>query len=627
MDILEWMPLAAPHEVAVRQELERILRSPGFARNERLSRFLQFVVERSLEGRGAEIKETVIATEVFGRPTDYNPKQDAIVRTEAGRLRSRLGEYYLAEGASGPLVIDLPRGGYVPTFRPSQADSEAAVPPAPRRFPLRLAAAIAGAVLLVGSIGWLVLWHKTPIAVAVLPIENLNHDPANDYLSDGLTDELIRTLSAFDGLAVRSRTSSFALKGKPRNIRESGKDLAVEYIVEGSVLRAGDVLRINAQLIRVRDDFSLWSGRFERNVSDILTVQDGIARAIASNLPIKLGRARKRSEVNPEAYVLYLRASTAGLLDSPSFFEGAIAKDPSFAPAYAGLAEAYAYISGNNMGNAFGQLPKMRAAAEKAVQLDPSLAEAHAAMGMAYSRDGNWTEADRSFRKAIQLNPNRSESYGDYSVYVLMEVGRIREALQEMRIAEKSDPLSPKVRSELAYVLLSSHLYDEAAAECQRLPEDCRCWPAPNESVRNECLGRARLGQGRLQEGMEILAAGIKGVPKGAPIRGYLGYAYGLLGRREEAQKIIDDDWRNPYHQAIAYMGLGDKTGAIEAMRRAANQGPLRVGLALAVPELDGIRDDPRTKALREAVRTPLVHIPFAVISDARHASEAPLPC
>jgi tetratricopeptide (TPR) repeat protein len=248
-------------------------------------------------------------------------------------------------------------------------------------------------------------------------------------------------------------------------------------------------------------------------------------------------------------------------------------------------------------------LRKMRAAAEKAVELDPLLAEAHSAMGMAFARDGKWAQAEQSFRRAIQLNPSRSEGYGDFSVYVLMQEGRIREALREMRVAEKSDPLSAEVRSELAYVLMSSHLYDEAAAQCERIPEDCHCWPAPRESVRYECLGRARIGQGRLQEGMQILAAGVaKGVPIGAPLRGYLAYAYGLLGRRADAQEIIDADWRNPYHQALAYIGIGDKDQAIEALRRMAASGPVRMGLALAVPELDSIRNDPRIKALRREV-------------------------
>jgi tetratricopeptide (TPR) repeat protein len=334
-------------------------------------------------------------------------------------------------------------------------------------------------------------------------------------------------------------------------------------------------------------------------------VQDGISRAIASNLPIKLGRARKRTDVHPEAYDLYLRGLAAGLQDGIPLYQDAIDKDPSFALPYAALASAYAYKTSNakSPGENVLDMQKMRAAAEKAVRLDPLLAEAHSAMGMAFARDGKWSDAEQSFRRAIELNPSRSEGYGDFSVYVLMQEGRIREALREMRIAEKSDPLSAEVRSELAYVLMSSHLYDEAAAQCERIPEDCHCWPAPRESVRYECLGRARIGQGRLQEGMQILAAGVaKGSPIGAPVRGYLAYAYGLLGRRADAQEIIEADWRNPYHQALAYIGIGDKDQAIEALRRMAASGPVRIGLALAVPELDSIRNDPRIKALRKEV-------------------------
>ena len=239
----------------------------------------------------------------------------------------------------------------------------------------------------------------------------------------------------------------------------------------------------------------------------------------------------------------------------------------------------------------------MRAAAEKAIELDPLLAEAHSALGMAYARDGQWARSEASFRRAIELDPNRSASYGDFAVYVLMQQGRIPEALKEMRIAQKSDPLSAEVRSELAYVLLSAHLYDEAAAECEKLPEDCRCWPAPSEPMRYDCLGRARVGQGRLREGIEIMAAGVaKGVSRGAPIRGYLGYAYGRIGRRDEAEKIVESDWRNPYHQAIALAGLGEKERAFAALEKMVPQGPVRLGLALAVPELDTLRKDSRLK-------------------------------
>ena len=604
---LSLMNEIGPEASAIRQQVERILASPGFAKNERLSEFLRFVVEQQLTGRSHELKETVIALEVLGRRADYNPKQDAIVRIEAGRLRARLDDYYTGEGRTDPLIIEVPKGGYVPVFRKVKEISESEPRTGFRTRLWGLTAAIACIVISVaGLIWWWAERKNAPISIAVLPLDNLNHDPAADYLADGLTDELIRNLSAYDGLAPRSRTSSFALKGKPRNIRKAGRELGADYIVEGSVIRSGEHLRINAQLVRSRDDALLWSGKFDREASDALAIQDDISRAIVNNLRINLGRGRKRYEVSAEAYDLYLRARAQGLIDGVPLFREAIAKDASFSPAYAGLAASYAYRSGNTLNDSDNELPEMRAAAEKAIELDPLLAEAHSALGIAYARDGEWLASAKSFRRAIELDPNRSATYGDFAVYVLMTLGRIREALDQMRAAQRSDPLSAEVRSELAFVLLSDHRYDEAAAECEMLPDECRCWPAPTEPVRNECLGRARMGQGRLREGVEILAAGVaKGVRIGAPIRGYLAYGYGRLGRYEEAEKIVGADWQYPYHQAIALIGMGDRNRALEALEKMAPQGPVRVGLALAVPELEALREDSRVKALREKVGLP----------------------
>ena len=600
---------------AIRQHLDKVLGSPVFARNHRLARFLRLAVERHLEGRDDELKESVIGTEIFGRKPDYDPKSDSIVRSEARRLRALLNEYYLREGLGDALVIELPKGGYVPVWRQSASPPRSLHDESHDelredrngRSRLWLTLALLGILAALGvGAWWRVLRSTLPIGVAVLPFENLNHEAADDYFSDGLTDELIRNLSAFEGLAPRSRTSSFALKGKPRNIRQAGRELAADYIVEGSVLRSGVRLRINASLVRTRDDVPVWSNTFERPASDALTIQNEISRSIANSLRVKLGRGRRRYETSTEAYDLYLRARAAGLQDSVGLFKQAIAKDPSFAPAYAGLASSYAYRTGSTFNDANAELPKMRAAAEKAIELDPLLAEAHSAVGMAYAKDGKWALSEASFRRAIEIDRNRSESYGDFAVRVLMPQGRIREALHEMRIAQKSDPLSAEVRSQLANVLLSSHLYDEAASECEKLPEDCRCWPAPREPVRYECLGRARLGQGRLREAVEILAAGVaKGVPIGAPIRGYLGYAYGRVGRLGEAEKIVELAGAFPYHQAVALTGMGDRDRAIAALEKLVPTGPVRVGLALAVPEFDTLRDDSRFKALRKVVGLP----------------------
>ena len=219
------------------RELNRIIASPGFARNERLSRFLRFVVEQHLDGCDEELKESLIGIEVFGRSPGYDPKKDPIVRTEASRLRARLSEYYQGEGKGDPLVIALPKGGYVPVFRPLAEDRK---DPATRPFwnTRTISAGVAAVLLMAAGLGWR-LYQSGPIAIAVLPLDNLSHDPANDYFADGLTDELIRNLSLIEGLAPRSRTSSFAFKGKPRNVRDAAKELGADYILEGSVLRVG----------------------------------------------------------------------------------------------------------------------------------------------------------------------------------------------------------------------------------------------------------------------------------------------------------------------------------------------------------------------------------------------------
>ena len=588
------MPPIESEEKAVPRQLERILASAGFARNERLSRFLRFVVERHVAGRDHELKETVIAIEVFGRRPDYNPKQDAIVRTEAGRLRSRLGEYYQGEGSDDPLVIELPKGGYIPAFRHVAVSKD---PPARKHLHVGLAVAIACIAISVAGLAWWWTYNRNaPITIAVLPLENLNHDPAYDYLADGLTDELIRNLSTFEGLAPRSRTSSFALKGKPRNVREAGKKLAADYIVEGSVLRSGQQLRINAQLVRVRDDLLVWSGAFDRDASGALAIQDEISRAIVNNLRVRLGRGRRRYETSPEAYDLYLHARALDFRQSIGPFQEAIAKDPSFAPAYAGLAATYAYRTSTVYFDRKDELPKMRAAAEKAIDLDPLLAEAHDALAMAYARDGQWAQAEKAFRRAAELEPNRSETYGDFAMYLLLPLGRTREALDWMRVAQRSDPLSADARLHLTWVLFSAHRYDEAARECDKLAEP----------YLSECFGRARLGQGRTREAADILAAEVaRGVLPGAPIRGYLAYGYARFGRRDEAEKIAAADRPNPFHQVLAFVGLGDKVRAFEALERMASQGPMRVGIALSCPELDTLRGDPRAMALRKEVGLP----------------------
>ena len=574
--------------------------STGFVRNERLSGFLRFVVERELVGRGDELKESVIGVEYFGRQPDYDVRQDSVVRNEAGKVRSRLAEYYLAEGAADELIIDLPKGGYKPAFR--QVERAAAPVPLPgrsrRRAWLWLAVALAGCAMVLTVLWWQGILHRNqPIPIAVLPLINLDRNPDHDYFADGLTGEIIRNLSIIEGLAVRSQTSSFAFKGKQQNIRDAGKQLDVEYILEGSVFRSGQQLRINARLVRVRDDFPLWTGGYDEELTDVFAIQDKISRNIVNGLRLNLGQGRRRYETSAEAYDLYLRARALqvqrgdpGIDQSIGPLEEAIAKDPSFAPAYAGLAMAYASRSGQFRQDIPDEVRKLRAAVEQAIRLDPLLAEAHAALGMLYARGARWVESEKSFRRAIELDPNSSASHTGFALNLLRSLGRVDEALKQLRIAEKNDPISPKLQFALGWVLISAGRYDEAARYCSKLPAD-----HPN---RNMCVGRALLGQGRTEEAIQFLNK------RDAGNRSYLGYAYARSGRREEAEKLIDLSPR-PLQQFVIFAGLGDKDRTLEALDRLSAVGPVRMGSILTLPELALLRGDPRLKALRKKVGLP----------------------
>ena len=570
-----------------------------------MSRFLRFLAERHLEGSNNQLKESVIAVEVFGRKPDHDPSHDSIVRTEAGRLRARLAEYYAGEGKNDGIVIELPKGGYTPVFRGREPVPQTALPAKKMRPRIWLIVTSAIIALALGALLWWQIPYKSaPIAIAVLPLENLSHDPASDYFADGLTDELIRNLSLIEGLSPRSRTSSFAFKGKPRNVRQVGKDLEVDYIVEGSVLRIGKQLRIDAQLIRVRDDFPLWSGRYDRGLTDVFIIQDEISRGIVNSLRLKLGRGRRRYETSAAAYDLYLQARTMGIqhgmtgeMQSVSKFEEAIAKDPSFAPAYAGLAGAHLARSGTDLFDLADELAKMQAAAEKALELDPLLAEAHGALAMVYARQAQWERSEKSFRHALELDPNDSVLSGNFALCLLFPLGRIQEAIRQLRIAVKNDPLAPRPRYILANALMAARRFDEAAAYCLSLPDDF--------TGKYEWLGRVRLGQGRVQEAIQIFENELqRGVDYDLSFRGFLGYAYGRAGRRDEAEKMAAQS-SEPYGQALAFAGIGDKKRTIQALERMSVLGPVRLGRDLTYPEFDLVRGDPRLKVLRKKMGLP----------------------
>jgi tetratricopeptide (TPR) repeat protein len=315
---------------------------------------------------------------------------------------------------------------------------------------------------------------------------------------------------------------------------------------------------------------------------------------------LKLGRGRRRYETSTEAYDLYLRASAlelehgiAGIDESVGPFEQVIAKDPSFAPAYARLAWACAWRSGRPMFDAATEKTKMRLAAEKAIQLDPLSAEAYVAMGILHARQAQWAQSEKSFRRALELEPNRSLTRQLFAMYLLMPLGRADEAVQQCRLAEKSDPLASDVHAYIAYMLIAARRFDEAATHCAKVQAA--------EKVLGQCRGRIKLAQGKIEEAIRFFTANPDPIDPG----GFLGHALGRAGRREDAEKLAAANTANPFTQALIFAGLGDKERTLEALDRMTVLGPVRMGRDLAFPEFDLIRGDPRLKTIRKKVGLP----------------------
>jgi TolB-like protein/Tfp pilus assembly protein PilF len=535
---------------AARRQLERVLASPGFSRNERLRRFLQFIVDRHLEGKDGEIKESVIALEVFGRGPDHDPKQDSIVRTEATRLRARLGEYYLGQGKNDPLVIELPKGGYAPIFRQAAVEPPAITQqPAARKNRLTTATWIG--VLAVAALSGLAVFNsprkssiqRTEKSIAVLPFLDLSPTKDQEYFCDGMTDELISELTRIDGLRVVARTSVFAFKGKPQDVRRIGNQLNVATMLEGSIRKDGDHLRITAQLISVPDGYHLWSESYDRELKDVFAVQKELSRSIAGAMQVSLGRppAAVTDTSNLEAYNLYLlgryhwsKRSEPELDAAVRDFEAAVRLDPSYARAYAGLADAYSQLGSWASRDPHDTMPRARHYALKALELSESLAEAHTSLGAVHLfYDWDIAAARREYQKAIALNPGYVTAHWWYA-FLLLASGQLRDARSELDEALRLDPLSVPILVDAARLYLESGDASGALLAARKALE-----LEPTSTFARVNLGMALAAQNRLQEAVVALEDAAAGDPENARALEFLAAGHARLGHRQAAEKVL----------------------------------------------------------------------------------------
>jgi len=493
--------------------------------------------------------------------------------------------------------------------------------PAPVRFPGRrpillpaLGAALLAlvAVLLVANLGGLRDRLRRGGAtsaiqsLAVLPLENLSHDREQEYFSDGMTEELITDLGKIRALRVISRTSAMRYKGTKKSVPEIARELNVDSVVEGSVLRAGDRVRITAQLIRASTDEHLWSESYEREARDVLALQSEVARAIAREIQVAVTSQEKSQlvssrVVDPEAHRLYLlgryywnQRSAAGFQNALQSFEQSIAKDPTYAAPYSGLADTYAAL-GFYLLPAREALPKAKVAALKALALDGALPEAHESFGnIAGSYDRDWSTAEKEFRLSIELNPSYATAHHHYSL-LLDATGRLDQALEEAKRALECDPLSPIVNNLLGLQYYLLRRYDEAIAQYRRTLEI-----DPNLGVSNIELGFVYAAKGMLRE---AIAVGEKYSATATALRarGALGYFLGLSGDRDGAlrqleglQALSQRQYVNPHHFYLIYLGLGEKDQAFAWLEKAYGERSAIFQQFKTDPVNDPLRSDPR---------------------------------
>ena len=468
-------------------------------------------------------------------------------------------------------------------------------------------------------------------SLAVLPLMNLSDDPGQEYFADGMTEALTTDLGKIGALRVISRTSVMQYKGTKKPLPEIARELNVDALIEGTVARSGNHLRITANLIQASPEKHLWAESYESELGDILTVEGQVAQAVAGEIQIKLTPEERKilgdaRPVNPEAHDEYLRGRSvlAGGLGHMSklaskrqyteqdiqtaiaYFKSAIDKDPAYAQAYAGLADAYIHWANPSWGGGSPKksLPDAKEAATTALKLDPSLPEGHFSLAQTLQYDWNWAEAEKEYKLALKLNPNYVDAHLEYGRFV-QALGRNDEALTEMHFADELDPFNIGVKEAKAWVTYASRQYDLALKQFEDLGDDAGLVETykekgmyPEALVVYERWAAADPSESRDPYSLAVLAS-----------------IYGLQGRNDEAAQLIEELKETARHRYVsgflfaeAYIGLGQRDQAITWLERAYEEHDQWMVFANSYPGLDPLRSEPRFQALMRRMHFPPAH-------------------
>jgi TolB-like protein/Flp pilus assembly protein TadD len=494
--------------------------------------FLRYVVEQTLAGRSGEIKEYVVGVEVFGRGNDFDPRLDSIVRVEARKVRTKLAEYYASAGARDPVSIELPKGSYAPLIVERQ------VRPTLGQHPD----------------------HAT--SVAVLPFANIGSDADTEYFADGLTEELIHALGSTGRLLVVARTSVFQFKGKAGDVREIGTRLGAAHVVEGSVRKAGDKLRVTAQLTVVESGYQLWSWVYDRTVTDVFAIQTELAQAIATALGQRIGVPLPSVPVEPEprsleAYRAYLRArfhrhqwTADGIAKSVEWSQRALELEPDYAEALAGLSEVLVLSTFWANVDPRSHIEKGREIATRALSISPSLVQPHVVLAWIHMiYDWQWEAAEREVQRALELNPGSVDAYHALG-FVYAVTGRCEEASQTGALMLQLDPLSLLINTHVA--TLTYFRRDYAAAEAQLLKVLSM---DRNFAEAHWILAWMNERQGRYQEALHHLGTAASLGGDNPYLLSDVGCVYALTGETVRAHDVVrqlESTFRRPHAAATA---------------------------------------------------------------------------